>query len=94
MHRALREFRIRGVQTNLAFLENIITHPDFVNNRYTTRFIDTTPELFDFKPPQGPGDQAPELYRRRHRQRPPRSARPSAAAGRCDRADGAATTSR
>ena len=49
MHRALREFRIRGVQTNLAFLENIITHPDFVSNRYTTRFIDTTPELFDIK---------------------------------------------
>ncbi len=49
MHRALREFRIRGVSTNLAFLENIITHPDFVNNRYTTRFIDTTPALFDFK---------------------------------------------
>ena len=35
--------------TNLAFLENIITHPDFVENRYTTRFIDTTPALFDFK---------------------------------------------
>jgi pyruvate carboxylase len=49
MNRALREFRIRGVQTNLAFLENIITHPDFVSNRYTTRFIDTTPELFDIK---------------------------------------------
>ncbi|HZY48197.1 MAG TPA: pyruvate carboxylase, partial [Devosia sp.] len=49
MHRALREFRIRGVATNLAFLENIITHPDFVNNRYTTRFIDTTPELFAFQ---------------------------------------------
>jgi len=49
MHRALREFRIRGVATNLAFLENIITHPDFVNNRYTTRFIDTTPALFDIK---------------------------------------------
>ena len=49
MHRALREFRIRGVQTNLAFLENIITHPDFVSNRYTTRFIDTTPALFAFK---------------------------------------------
>jgi pyruvate carboxylase len=48
MHRALREFRIRGVSTNLAFLENIITHPDFVNNRYTTRFIDTTPALFEF----------------------------------------------
>jgi len=50
MHRALREFRIRGVSTNLAFLENIITHPDFVENRYTTRFIDTTPALFNFKP--------------------------------------------
>jgi pyruvate carboxylase len=50
MHRALREFRIRGVATNLAFLENIITHPDFVENRYTTRFIDTTSDLFNFKP--------------------------------------------
>jgi pyruvate carboxylase len=50
MHRALREFRIRGVATNLAFLENIITHPDFLENRYTTRFIDTTPDLFNFKP--------------------------------------------
>ncbi|GLQ54229.1 pyruvate carboxylase [Devosia nitrariae] len=49
MHRALREFRIRGVSTNLAFLENVITHPDFVSNRYTTRFIDTTPALFDIK---------------------------------------------
>jgi pyruvate carboxylase len=49
MHRALREFRIRGVSTNLAFLENIIIHPDFVANRYTTRFIDTTPALFDFR---------------------------------------------
>ncbi len=49
MHRALREFRIRGVATNLAFLENIITHPDFIGNRYTTRFIDTTPALFDFR---------------------------------------------
>jgi pyruvate carboxylase len=49
MHRALREFRIRGVSTNLAFLENIITHPDFIENRYTTRFIDTTPELFNIR---------------------------------------------
>ncbi|HQZ13680.1 MAG TPA: biotin carboxylase N-terminal domain-containing protein, partial [Devosia sp.] len=49
MHRALREFRIRGVSTNLAFLENIITHPDFIENRYTTRFIDTTPALFNIR---------------------------------------------
>ncbi|WP_237155164.1 pyruvate carboxylase [Oryzibacter oryziterrae] len=46
MMRALREFRIRGVATNLTFLESIITHPKFQSNRYTTRFIDETPELF------------------------------------------------
>lgn len=48
MDRALREFRIRGVTTNLNFLENIISHPKFRDNSYTTRFIDNTPELFDF----------------------------------------------
>lgn len=47
MDRALREFRIRGVSTNLAFLENIIGHEKFRNNTYTTRFIDNTPSLFD-----------------------------------------------
>ncbi len=46
MDRALREFRIRGVATNLTFLEAIIGHEKFRNNSYTTRFIDTTPELF------------------------------------------------
>ena len=46
MNRALREFRIRGVATNLTFLEAIINHPSFRDNCYTTRFIDTTPELF------------------------------------------------
>ncbi|TXH84472.1 MAG: pyruvate carboxylase [Rhizobium sp.] len=46
MYRALREFRIRGVATNLTFLEAIITHPKFRDNSYTTRFIDSTPELF------------------------------------------------
>ncbi|MBZ9760070.1 pyruvate carboxylase [Mesorhizobium sp. CA8] len=47
MNRALREFRIRGVATNLTFLEAIINHPRFADNSYTTRFIDTTPELFE-----------------------------------------------
>ena len=47
MDRALREFRIRGVSTNLTFLENIITHEKFKNDTYTTKFIDNTPELFD-----------------------------------------------
>ncbi|MCB5202257.1 pyruvate carboxylase [Neorhizobium sp. T786] len=46
MDRALREFRIRGVATNLTFLEAIIGHPKFRDNSYTTKFIDTTPELF------------------------------------------------
>jgi pyruvate carboxylase len=48
MDRALREFRIRGVATNLTFLENLINHPKFVTADYTTRFIDETPELFHF----------------------------------------------
>ncbi|MXX89446.1 MAG: pyruvate carboxylase [Boseongicola sp. SB0665_bin_10] len=50
MDRALREFRIRGVSTNVAFVENLLKHPTFLSNEYHTRFIDETPELFDFKP--------------------------------------------
>lgn len=46
MLRALREFRIRGVATNLQFLEGVISHPLFQNGECTTRFIDDTPELF------------------------------------------------
>lgn len=48
MDRALREFRIRGVATNLPFLEQLVNHPKFRSNEYTTRFIDDTPELFHF----------------------------------------------
>lgn len=48
MDRALREFRIRGVASNLQFLENVINHPDFMAGTVTTRFIDTTPELLEF----------------------------------------------
>lgn len=49
MDRALREFRIRGVSTNIAFVENLLKHPTFLDNTYTTKFIDTTPALFTFK---------------------------------------------
>jgi pyruvate carboxylase len=49
MNRALREFRVRGVASNLTFLENIILHPSFKSGECTTRFIDTTPGLFTFK---------------------------------------------
>ena len=48
MDRALREFRIRGLSTNLQFLENVVAHPLFRSGECTTRFIDTTPELFQF----------------------------------------------
>ncbi|MDZ4790156.1 MAG: pyruvate carboxylase [Hyphomicrobiales bacterium] len=46
MDRALREYRIRGVATNLSFLESVMRHPKFTASEYTTRFIDETPELF------------------------------------------------
>jgi pyruvate carboxylase len=49
MDRALREFRIRGVSTNIDFVINLLKHPTFLDNTYTTKFIDTTPELFQFK---------------------------------------------
>ncbi len=49
MDRALREFRIRGVSTNIAFVENLLKHPMFLNNQYHTKFIDQSPDLFIFK---------------------------------------------
>ncbi len=50
MHRALSEFRIRGVKTNIPFLENVIHHEKFRTGQATTTLIDTSPELFNFKP--------------------------------------------
>ena len=47
--RALREFRIRGVKTNIPFLENLIHNPIFRSGQATTTLIDNTPELFAFK---------------------------------------------
>ena len=48
--RAVREFRIRGVKTNLAFLENVLAHPLFQTGQTWTRMIDETPELVQIKP--------------------------------------------
>jgi pyruvate carboxylase len=48
MHRALWEFRIRGVVTNLRFLDQLISHPRFAAGDYTTRFIEETPELLQW----------------------------------------------
>ena len=48
MLRALTEFRVRGLKTNLSFLIRLLMHPAFVNNgKVWTTFIDDTPELFD-----------------------------------------------
>lgn len=46
LNRALREFRIRGVKTNIGFLENVISHPTFYNGECTVKFIDENPDLF------------------------------------------------
>lgn len=48
MERTLREFRVRGVKTNIPFLTKVMDHPTFVAGDCTTRFIDETPALFQF----------------------------------------------
>lgn len=48
MARCIQEFRIRGVKTNMPFLKNVISHPEFRSGKMTTLFIDQTPELFEF----------------------------------------------
>jgi pyruvate carboxylase len=48
IERCLQEFRVRGVKTNIPFLINLVTHPEFLAGRCTTRFIDETASLFDF----------------------------------------------
>ena len=53
MRRALMEFRVRGVATNLPFLLQLLTHPGFQSGNYNTRFIDETTELFEASRGQG-----------------------------------------
>jgi pyruvate carboxylase len=48
MTRALKEFRIRGVKTNIKFLQNVINHPLFREGEVHVNFIAESPELFDF----------------------------------------------
>lgn len=48
MSRVLREFRVRGVKTNIPFLYNVINHEQFLSGKVTTKFIDNSPELFEF----------------------------------------------
>jgi pyruvate carboxylase len=58
MDRALREFRIRGVKTNIPFVENVVNHAKFRAGEVTTSFLDEHPELFKF-PKRG--DRATKL---------------------------------
>jgi pyruvate carboxylase len=58
MDRALREFRIRGVKTNIPFVENVVNHAKFRAGEVTTSFLDEHPELFKF--PRR-GDRATKL---------------------------------
>ncbi len=56
--RALSEFRIRGVSTNIGFLEGVLTDPDFLAGKITTSFIDERPGLLDHRVP---ADRATKL---------------------------------
>lgn len=60
LQRALAEFRIRGVKTNIAFLDNVISHPIFQKGESTVQFIDHHPELFEFNPRQDRGTKTLE----------------------------------
>lgn len=57
MQRALKEFRIRGVKTNIPFLKNVIHHEAFLTGEAKTTFIDTTPELFVFSKESNRGNK-------------------------------------
>ncbi|TGZ32113.1 Pyruvate carboxylase [Temnothorax longispinosus] len=52
MNRALREFRVRGVKTNIPFLLNVLENQKFLNGIVDTYFIDENPQLFQFQPSQ------------------------------------------
>ncbi|XP_033326381.2 pyruvate carboxylase isoform X1 [Megalopta genalis] len=52
MNRALREFRVRGVKTNIPFLLNVLENQKFLNGKVDTYFIDENPQLFQFHPSQ------------------------------------------
>ena len=49
MRRALAEFRVRGVKTNMPFLSNILKHPEFKEGKATVNFIKNNPSLFEIR---------------------------------------------
>ncbi len=69
MDRALQEFRIRGVKTNIPFLENVMRHPIFLEGRCDTSFIEAHPELLSATEKTRPRHQAPQVPGRGDRER-------------------------
>jgi pyruvate carboxylase len=57
MLRGLSEFRVRGVETNLAFLSALISDSCFIRGDYNTRFVDESPELLELAPDRSHGAQ-------------------------------------
>jgi pyruvate carboxylase len=57
MLRGLSEFRVRGVETNLAFLHALVSDARFINGDYNTRFVDESPDLLDLAPDSHHGSQ-------------------------------------
>ncbi len=53
--RALAEFRVRGVSTNIPFLQAVVNDPDFRAGRVTTSFIDERPYLLTARTPADRG---------------------------------------
>ena len=80
--RALREFRIRGVSTNIAFVENLLKHPTFLDYYLHHQVHRHDARALPLQRAPRPGDEDPDLHRRHHRQRPSRDRRPAEAAGR------------
>ncbi len=68
MDRALREFRVRGVKTNIPFLENVVNHPDFQAGRVTTRMAGTNARTVPLRAAKRPRHQAAHLSGRGDRQ--------------------------
>lgn len=60
MMRSLKEFRIRGVKTNIPFMQNVIAHKEFLSGDAKTTFIDSTPELYQFSTVRDRGNKTME----------------------------------
>lgn len=58
LDRSLAEFRVRGVKTNIPFLQNVIRHPVFQSGNTHTRFVDETEELYRYPERRDRGTKA------------------------------------